>query len=132
MGLNITATVKQPEQPKYEKPSFLIDVGVGIDDVASGIKQGILYLTDSVTGGNEYEKFTKEKADEKALYEKARQESGAGINFGRFVGQTLLLCQPQHLPKAIKASMPPRKLVEWRKLRSSQVKMRYRVQQLAE
>ena len=89
MGLNITVTVKQPEQPKYEKPSFLADVGAGMDDVFSGIKQGALYLKDSVTGGNDYEKFTKEKADEKALYEKARTESGAGTNFGRFVGQTV-------------------------------------------
>lgn len=89
LGLNITVTVKQPEQPKYEKPSFLADVGAGMDDVFSGIKQGALYLKDGITGGNDYEKFTKEKADEKALYEKARTESGAGTNFGRFVGQTV-------------------------------------------
>ena len=89
LGLNITVTVKQPEQPKYEKPSFLVDVGAGMDDVFSGIKQGALYLKDGVTGGNDYEKFTKEKADEKALYEKAREQSGAGINVGRFVGQTV-------------------------------------------
>ena len=89
LGLNITVTVKQPEQPKYEKPSFLADVGAGMDDVFSGIKQGALYLKDGVTGGNDYEKFTKEKADEKAFYEKARTESGAGTNFGRFVGQTV-------------------------------------------
>ena len=89
MGLNITVTVKQPEQPKYEKPSFLADVGAGMDDVFSGIKQGALYLKDSVTGGNDYEKFTKEKADEKAFYEKAREQSGAGTNVGRFVGQTV-------------------------------------------
>lgn len=89
LGLNITITVKQPEQPKYEKPSFLADVGAGMDDVFSGIKQGALYLKDGVTGGNDYEKFTKEKADEKAFYEKARTESGAGTNFGRFVGQTV-------------------------------------------
>lgn len=89
MGLNITVTVKQPEQPKYAKPSFLADVGAGIDDVFSGIKQGALYLKDGVTGGNDYEKFTKEKADEKALYEKAREQSGAGTNVGRFVGQTV-------------------------------------------
>lgn len=89
LGLNITVTVKQPEQPKYEKPSFLADVGAGMDDVFSGIKQGTLYLKDGITGGNDYEKFTKEKADEKAFYEKARTESGAGTNFGRFVGQTV-------------------------------------------
>lgn len=89
MGLNINVTVKQPEQPKYEKPSFLADVGAGMDDIFSGIKQGALYVKDGVTGSNDYEKFTKEKADEKALYEKARQESGAGINIGRFVGQTV-------------------------------------------
>ena len=89
MGLNINATVKQPEQPKYEKPSFLADVGAGMDDVFSGIKQVALYLKDGVTGGNDYEKFTKEKADEKAMYEKAREASGAGTNFGRFVGQTV-------------------------------------------
>lgn len=89
LGLNITVTVKQPEQPKYEKPSFLADVGAGMDDVFSGIKQGALYLKDGVTGGNDYEKFTKEKADEKAFYEKARTESGAGTNVGRFVGQTV-------------------------------------------
>ena len=89
MGLNITVTVKQPEQPKYEKPSFLADVGAGMDDVFSGIKQGALYVKDAVTGGNDYEKFTKEKADEKALYEKAREQSGAGTNVGRFVGQTV-------------------------------------------
>ena len=89
MGLNITVTVKQPEQPKYEKPSFLADVGAGMDDVFSGIKQGALYLKDGITGGNDYEKFTKEKADEKAFYEKAREQSGAGTNFGRFVGQTV-------------------------------------------
>lgn len=91
LGLNITVIAKAPEPAPnyYEKPSFLVDVGAGMDDVFSGIRQGYYYAKDGVTGGNDYEKFTKEKADEKALYEKARTESGAGLNVGRFVGQTV-------------------------------------------
>ncbi len=91
---------KPQPAPKPEKPSFLADVGAGIDDIYSGIAQGAEYVADGIRGGvnkvlgtnldtNRYEKFTKYKADEKAQYEKARKESGAGMNVGRFVGQTL-------------------------------------------
>ena len=84
----------------YKKPSFLADVGAGIDDIYSGVAQGAEYVADGIRGGvnkvlgtnldtNLYEKFTKYKADEKAQYEKARKESGAGMNVGRFVGQTI-------------------------------------------
>lgn len=82
---------KQRQEPAYkpEKPSFLVDVGAGMDDIFSGVKQGVLYAKDAVTGGDDYDKFTKAKAEEKALYEKTRKASGAGMNVGRFVGQTV-------------------------------------------
>ena len=92
LGLKIKsqaqAQAQAPATVQYEKPSFLADVGAGMDDVFSGIKQGVLYAKDGITGGHAYEDFTKSKADEKAQYEKAREESGAGLNVGRFVGQT--------------------------------------------
>lgn len=91
---------KQQPAPKPEKPSFLADVGAGMDDVTSRIKQGVLWYGDkaaersnALLGTNfetdDYEKFSKEKAAEKKLYEKTRKESGAGMNVGRFVGQTV-------------------------------------------
>lgn len=91
---------KQQPAPKPEKPSFLADVGAGMDDIYSGVKQGVLWYGDkaaersnTLLGTNfetdDYEKFSKEKAAEKKLYEKTRKESGAGMNVGRFVGQTV-------------------------------------------
>lgn len=90
----------RPQQPapKPEKPSFLADVGAGFDDVTSRVKQGVLWYGDKAAERsnallgtnfetNDYEKFSREKAAEKKLYEKARKESGAGMNVGRFVGQ---------------------------------------------
>lgn len=90
---------KSQPAPKPEKPSFLADVGAGMDDIYSGVKQGVLWYGDkaaersnTLLGTNfetdDYEKFSKEKAAEKKLYEKTRKESGAGMNVGRFVGQT--------------------------------------------
>lgn len=91
---------KPQPAPKPEKPSFLADVGAGMDDIYSGVKQGVLWYGDkaaersnTLLGTNfetdDYEKFSKEKAAEKKLYEKTRKESGAGMNVGRFVGQTV-------------------------------------------
>ena len=91
---------KPQPAPKPEKPSFLADVGAGLDDVYSGVAQGAEYVADGIRGGvnkvlgtnldtNRYEKYTKYKADEKKTYEQARKESGAGMNVGRFVGQTV-------------------------------------------
>lgn len=91
---------KQQPAPKPEKPSFLADVGAGMDDIYSGVKQGVLWYGDkaaersnALLGTNfetdDYEKFSKEKAAEKKLYEKTRKESGAGMNVGRFVGQAV-------------------------------------------
>lgn len=102
-GLNIRFVASKPKPqpaPKPEKPSFLADVGAGIDDIYSGVAQGAEYVADGIRGGvnkvlgtnldtNRYEQFTKYKADEKKTYEQARKESGAGMNVGRFVGQTV-------------------------------------------
>lgn len=86
--------------PKPEKPSLLVDIGAGMDDIFSGIKQGALWAGDRAAkqsninlgtnfDTNDYGKFTKAKAEEKAFYEKTRKESGAGMNVGRFIGQTV-------------------------------------------
>ncbi|MDM1720526.1 hypothetical protein [Acinetobacter towneri] len=101
LGLNVRFVDSKPKQqpaPKPEKPSFLADVGAGMDDVTSRVKQGVLWYGDKAAERsnallgtnfetNDYEKFSREKAAEKKLYEKARKESGAGMNVGRFVGQ---------------------------------------------
>lgn len=89
---------KPQPAPKPEQPSFLADVGAGLDDVYSGIAQGAEYVADGIRGGvnkvlgtnldtNRYEQFTKYKADEKKTYEQARKDSGAGVNIGRPLGQ---------------------------------------------
>ena len=89
---------KQQPAPKPEKPSLLVDLGAGFDDVTSRVKQGVLWYGDkaaersnTLLGTNfetdDYEKFSKEKAAEKKLYEKTRKESGAGVNIGRPLGQ---------------------------------------------
>lgn len=91
---------KPQPAPKPEQPSFLVDVGAGLDDVYSGVAQGAEYVADGIRGAtnkvlgtnletDRYEKFTKYKADEKKAYEDARKASGAGMNVGRFVGQTV-------------------------------------------
>ncbi len=103
LGLKVRFVDSKPKPkpqpaPKPEKPSFLADVGAGMDDIYSGVKQGVLWYGDkaaersnTLLGTNfetdDYEKFSKEKAAEKKLYEKTRKESGAGMNVGRFVGQ---------------------------------------------
>ena len=89
---------KPQPAPKPEKPSLLVDLGAGFDDVTSRVKQGVLWYGDkaaersnALLGTNfetdDYEKFSKEKAAEKKLYEKTRKESGAGVNIGRPLGQ---------------------------------------------
>lgn len=106
---------KQQPAPKPEKPSFLADVGAGFDDVTSRVKQGVLWYGDkaaersnALLGTNfetdDYEKFSKEKAAEKKLYEKTRKESGAGMNVGRFVGQTAITAPIAGLSKGYGAA----------------------------
>ncbi|WP_180081226.1 hypothetical protein [Acinetobacter sp. YH12201] len=112
LGLNVRFVDSKPKPrprpqqpaPKPEKPSFLADVGAGMDDVFSGVKQGVLYAKDAVTGGDDYDKFTKAKAEEKALYEKTRKASGAGMNVGRFVGQTVATLPAAGLSKSYGAA----------------------------
>lgn len=98
-GLRVKFVNTQPT-PKPEKPSFIADVGAGMDDIYSGIAQGAEYVADGIRGATNkalgtnldtkrYEKYTKYKADEKKTYEQARKESGAGMNVGRFIGQTV-------------------------------------------
>ena len=102
LGLNIrfVDSPKPQPTPKPEKPSFIADVGAGMDDIFSGVAQGAEYVADGIRGAtnkvlgtnldtNRYEKYTKYKADEKKTYEQARKESGAGMNVGRFIGQTV-------------------------------------------
>ncbi|ENV46057.1 hypothetical protein P255_01417 [Acinetobacter brisouii CIP 110357] len=90
---------KQQDTPaKPEQPSFLADVGAGMDKVFSGAIQGAHWLGDKIQkplndyfgthfDTNEYQKYTKQKADEYKAYEKARTESGAGTNYGEFLGE---------------------------------------------
>ena len=102
LGLNITvkpvyvATKKQ----EVEKPSFLVDVGSGMDKVFSGVAQGAEYTADGIRGGlnkllgtnletDRYEKYTASKADQRDTYNKAREASGAGLNVGEFVGEMI-------------------------------------------
>lgn len=105
LGLKVKFIDSKPKPkpqpaPKPEKPSFLADVGAGLDDVYSGIAQGAEYVADGIRGAtnkalgtnldtDRYEKYTKYKADEKKVYEDARKASGAGMNVGRFVGQAV-------------------------------------------
>ncbi|NNG81010.1 hypothetical protein [Acinetobacter sp. ANC 5378] len=105
LGLKVKFIDSKPKPkpqpaPKPEKPSLLVDIGAGMDDIFSGIKQGALWAGDRAAkqsninlgtnfDTNDYGKFTKAKAEEKAFYEKTRKESGAGMNVGRFIGQTV-------------------------------------------
>lgn len=83
---------------KAEKPSFLADVGAGMDKVFSGAVQGAHWLGDKLQkplndrfgthfDTNEYQKYTQQKADERKTYEEARAASGAGTNYGEFLGE---------------------------------------------
>lgn len=75
-----------------EKPTFLVRFGAGMDTTFSGAKQGVLFLKDKVTGGNEYEKFTAEKKAEKEAYEQAKKDSGfSGIDVAEMLGETVAL-----------------------------------------
>lgn len=103
IGLKLSAHApqSQSQQPKNtpkaddvkpEKPSFLVRFGAGMDNTLSGLKQGALYLKDGITGGNEYEKFTKAKAEEKAFYKQAKKDSGfSGIDVAEFLGETVAM-----------------------------------------
>lgn len=113
-GLRVKFVNTQPT-PKPEKPSFIADVGAGIDDIYSGIAQGAEYVADGIRGAtnkalgtnldtNRYEKYTKYKADEKKTYEQARKESGAGMNVGRFIGQTVATAPVAGLSKGYGAA----------------------------
>lgn len=113
-GLRVKFVNTQPA-PKPEKPSFIADVGAGIDDIYSGIAQGAEYVADGIRGAtnkalgtnldtNRYEKYTKYKADEKKTYEQARKESGAGMNVGRFIGQTVATAPVAGLSKGYGAA----------------------------
>jgi len=116
-GLNIrfVDSPKQQPTPKPEKPSFIADVGAGIDDIYSGVAQGAEYVADGIRGTtnkvlgtnldtNRYEKYTKYKADEKKTYEQARKDSGAGMNVGRFIGQTVATAPVAGLTKGYGAA----------------------------
>lgn len=113
-GLRVKFVNTQPT-PKPEKPSFIADVGAGIDDIYSGIAQGAEYVADGIRGAtnkalgtnldtNRYEKYTKYKADEKKSYEQARKDSGAGMNVGRFIGQAVATAPVAGLSKGYGAT----------------------------
>lgn len=113
-GLRVKFVNTQPT-PKPEKPSFIADVGAGIDDIYSGIAQGAEYVADGIRGAtnkalgtnldtNRYEKYTKYKADEKKTYEQVRKESGAGMNVGRFIGQAVATAPVAGLSKGYGAT----------------------------
>lgn len=83
-----------------EKPSFLADVGAGMDKTYSGIAQGAEYIADGIRGlsnkvlgtnleTDRYERYTKHKADERKTYNEARKSSGKGTNVGEFIGETV-------------------------------------------
>lgn len=85
---------------KAEKPSFLADVGAGMDKIYSGVAQGAEYAADGIRGGlnrllgtnletDRYERYTKYKADERKTYNEARKSSGKGTNVGEFIGETV-------------------------------------------
>ena len=85
---------------KAEKPSFLADVGAGMDKIYSGVAQGAEYAADGIRGGlnrlldtnletDRYERYTKHKADERKTYNEARKNSGKGANVGEFIGETV-------------------------------------------
>ncbi len=85
---------------KAEKPSFLADVGAGMDKVYSGVAQGAEYAADGIRGGlnkllgtnletDRYERYTKHKADERKTYKESRKASGKGANVGEFIGETV-------------------------------------------
>lgn len=104
LGLNIKPTKDLGTMPaikvEAEKPSFIADVGSGMDRVYSGVAQGAEYAADGIRGGlnkllgtnletDRYERYTKYKADERKTYNEARKDSGKGANVGEFIGETV-------------------------------------------
>lgn len=102
LGLNLRETkdlgTLQPMKFEADKPSFLADVGSGMDKVFSGVKQGVHWFGDkaaersnTLLGTNfdtsDYEKYTKKKADERKAYNEARKASGKGFNLGELIGE---------------------------------------------
>lgn len=85
-------------QLESEKPSFIADLGSGMDKIFSGVSQGAEYAADGIRGGinrllgtnldtDRYEKYTAYKADERKSYNDARSSSGKGLNVGEFAGE---------------------------------------------
>lgn len=103
LGIQPAITFKSTDTT-YEKPSFLADVGSGMDKIFSGIKQGALYTKDAVTGGHDYDDFTKQKLDEREQYETARKSSGAGLNVGEFLGETIATAPVAALAKGFQGA----------------------------
>lgn len=63
-------------------------VGRGMLDVGQGIKQGYKYLEDSITGGDEFDKYTSEVDKDINLYERGRTAKGQdGMDWMRLGGQ---------------------------------------------
>lgn len=64
-------------------PNMLERVGKGVDDITSGVKQGLLYMTDK----DKYDQYTAEKDAENAYYDKALNESNfEGMDLARLSG----------------------------------------------
>lgn len=59
---------------------------LGFSDLGAGVIQGVLYAKDAVTGGDSYDKFTKQRADIENYHEMRRQESNQGFDGWRLVG----------------------------------------------
>ena len=105
LGLQITIKV-QAEKPAYQPYDWKADQKknmrehakdagktkawesalLGFSDLGSGVIQGALYAKDAVTGGNSYNKFTKQRADIENYHEMQRQENNQGFDSWRLVG----------------------------------------------
>lgn len=68
-----------------EKPSAAVRFSRGLADITEGVGQGALMVKDLFTGGNEAEKYTKDRDAEIAAYERGRGPD-AGIDWMRLGG----------------------------------------------
>lgn len=84
------------QKVQYDKPTFREDMGRRASGFLGGIKQGGLYVADGLAGlsnkalgtnfeTDDYERYTKAKAEEHAIFDNARKESGKGFDWGGLV-----------------------------------------------
>ncbi|MGN0936277.1 hypothetical protein [Acinetobacter amyesii] len=86
---------------EVEKPSPLVSLGSGFNNIYSGFAQGAEYAADGIRGGlnkllgtnletDRYERYTKYKANEKKTYKDTRKASGeTGMDWWELAGESI-------------------------------------------